>query len=144
MIKSEKQKTKTLETIENLKKDKKEFLAISQNLPGEIIEAKIGSIDSMLGELENEIKEYEEIKSGNYELPKNITFIELLRSLPKIRISKGLSQKDLGDLIGATKQQINRYEEHEYQNIGIEKINMILDVLNINLDIIPKKETMVA
>ena len=98
----------------------------------------------VLGELENEIKEYEEIKSGNYELPKNITFIDLLRSLPKIRVSRGLSQKNLGDLIGVSKQQINRYEEHEYQNIGIEKINMILEVLNINLDIIPKKETMVA
>ena len=75
---------------------------------------------------------------------KVVTFIELLKSLSKIRISRGLSQKDLGDLIGVPKQQINRYEEHEYQNISIEKINIILEVLNINLDLIPKKEIKVA
>jgi len=43
-------------------------------------------------------------------------------------------------LIGVTKQQINRYEEYEYQNVGVEKVNKILDVLNISLDMKPKKE----
>jgi HTH-type transcriptional regulator/antitoxin HigA len=138
MIKSEKQKTKTIETINGIKSDKERFIAISAHLPKEVIEANIGSMDSMIGELEKEIQEYEEIKSGKYTLPKNISFIELLRCLPKIRIAKGLSQKDLADLLGMTKQQINRYEEHEYQNISPEKINMILEALNISLDMIEK------
>ena len=139
MIKSEKQKTRTLKLIDDLKADKEKFLSISNNLPKEVIEANIGSMDSMIGELERELIEYEELKAGKFELPQNLSFVEVLKSLPKIRISKGLSQKDLADLIGVTKQQINRYEEHDYQNVSVEKVNMILDVLNVKLDIKPKK-----
>ncbi len=140
MIKSEKQKTKTLKIIENLKKDRDKFLEISQNLPKEVIEAHVGSTDSMMGELERELKEYEELKIGKFKLPKNISFIELLRSLAKIRISRGLSQQNLANLIGVSKQQLNRYEEHDYQNIGVEKINMILEAFNINFDIKTRKK----
>jgi len=144
MIKSEKQKTRTLKLIDDLKADKENFLSISQNLPKEVIEANIGSMDSMIGELEKDLIEYAKIKAGNFELPKNVSFIEVLKSLPKIRISKGLSQKDLADLIGVTKQQINRYEEQEYQNVSVEKVNMILDVLNVNLDVKLKKADIAA
>ena len=138
MIKSEKQKTRSLKLLENMKKDKEDFLLKSQNLHQEIINAHIGGIDSMIGQLESELTEYEELKAGKFQLPQDISFIELLRYL--IRIAKGLSQKDLADLIGVTKQQINRYEEYEYQNVGVEKVNKILDVLNISLDMKPKKE----
>lgn len=144
MIKSEKQKTRTLKLIDGLKADKEKFLSISQNLPKEVREANIGSMDSMIGELERDLIEYEKLKAGIFELPKNVSFIEVLNSLPKIRISKGLSQKDLADLIGITKQQINRYEEQEYQNVSVEKVNRILDVLDINLDIKSKKECIAA
>ena len=140
MIKSEKQKTRTIKLLENMKKDKESFLLKSQNLHQDIINAHIGGIDSMIGQLESELIEYEDLKAGKFQLPQAISFIELLRYLPKIRIAKGLSQKDLADLIGVTKQQINRYEEYEYQNVGVEKVNRILDVLNISLDMKPKKE----
>ncbi len=135
MIKSEKQKTRTIKSLENLKKDRAKFLEIAKDLPKQAIEAHIGSMDSMIGELEKELKEYKELKAGRLVLPHNISFIELLRFLPKIRIAQGLSQQKLANLIGVSKQQLNRYEEHDYQNIGVEKINMILDVLGFNLDI---------
>lgn len=135
MIKSEKQKTKTLKHLESLENERESFLSASIGLPEAIIKAQLGSIDSMIGSLKNEIAEYETIKAGNFELPQNITFVELLRSLTKIRIAKRLSQQDLATLIGVSRQQINRYEEHDYQNVSIEKVNAILEALNINIDL---------
>jgi hypothetical protein len=44
-------------------------------------------------------KSYFPLKAGNFVLPQNITFIELLKNLAKIRISKGLNQQDLARLI---------------------------------------------
>jgi HTH-type transcriptional regulator / antitoxin HigA len=137
MIKSEKQKTRTKKLIEDFKKELAEKEAKLANLDNK--ETYLSSYRVIINDLENEIKEYEMLKAGNFVLPQNITFIELLKNLAKIRISKGLSQQDLARLIGVTKQQINRYEEHDYQNVGVDKVNQILEALNIYLDMKSKE-----
>jgi HTH-type transcriptional regulator/antitoxin HigA len=138
MIKSEIQKNRTLKSISNIKKDIENMLTAT-DYSEEVKKALIGSHNSMLAELEREIQEYEELKSGKYELPQNISFIELLKCLPKVRISKGLSQQDLANMIGVSRQKINLYEEYDYQNVSIDKINSILEVLNIYLDVKSKE-----
>ena len=128
MIKSEQQKNRTLKIIEELKEKKNK----SSNIA-------IGSIDSLIGQLESEIKEYESLKRGEFTLPKNISFVELIKNIAKIRISQGLSQKDLADMLGMTKQQINRYEEHDYQNVSLVKISEIITILGLTVSF-EKKE----
>lgn len=127
MIKSEQQKNRTLKLLEEYKKKLESLDEYSK-----------GSLLSLIGTLEQEIEEYENLKKGIYELPQNITFVELLQSISKIRISKGLSQQDLANMLGITKQQLNRYEEHNYQNVSIAKINEILEVLNISVSLFKK------
>jgi DNA-binding Xre family transcriptional regulator len=127
MIKSEQQKNRTLKMIEEYNKKLETLDEYSK-----------GSLLSLIGTLEQEIEEYENLKKGIYELPQNITFVELLQSISKIRISKGLSQQDLANMLGITKQQLNRYEEHNYQNVSIAKINEILEVLNISVSLFKK------
>lgn len=127
MIKSEQQKNRTLKMIADYNKKL-----------GTLDEYSKGSLLSLIGTLEQEIEEYENLKKGIYELPQNVTFIELLQSISKIRISKGLSQQDLANMLGITKQQLNRYEEHNYQNVSIAKINEILDVLDISVSLFKK------
>ena len=130
MIKSEVQKNRTLKSIAELKKTI-ESIKISKDYDDDVKQAYLGSHQSLLAELEREVQEYQDLKAGKFDLPQNITFIELLRNLTKIRIAKGISQQDLANMIGVSRQKINLYEEHDYQN---EKINDILKVLNINLD----------
>ncbi len=127
MIKSEQQKNRTLKMIEDYNKKLESLDEYSK-----------GSLLSLIGTLEQEIEEYENLKKGIYELPQNITFVELLQSISKIRISKGLSQQDLANMLGITKQQLNRYEEHNYQNVSIAKINEILEVLEISVSLFKK------
>ena len=122
MIKSEQQKNRTIKQLTELKEKRKTASNIA-----------IGSIDSLIGQLENEIKEYESLKRGEFTLPKNITFVELIKNIAKIRISKGLSQQDLANMLGITKQQINSYEEHDYQNVSLVKISEIIAVLGLTV-----------
>lgn len=129
MIKSEQQKNRTIKMLDELKEKKKT-----------IHQSASGSIDSLIGQLESELNEYEKLKNGEFALPKNITFVELLKNIAKIRISKGLSQQDLANLLGISKQQVNRYEEHDYQNVSIIKINEILNVLGLSLSLEAMKD----
>lgn len=124
MIKSEQQKNRTIKRLAELKEKRKTASQIS-----------LGSINSLIGQLEKELEEYETLKRGEFELPKNITFVELMKNITKIRISKGLSQQDLANLLGTTKQQINRYEEHDYQNVSLVKISEIIAVLGLTVSL---------
>ena len=122
MIKSEQQKNRTLK-----------ILAESNKKLENLDEFLKGSMLSFVGTLEAEIEEYEALKRGEFILPKNISFVELLKNIAKVRISKGLSQQDFAKMLGVTKQQINRYEEHDYQNVSMAKISEILDVLGLSV-----------
>jgi len=123
MIRSEQQKNRTIKILTELE-EKKTASQIS-----------LGSINSLIGQLERELEEYETLKRGEFELPKNITFVELMKNITKIRIAKGLSQQDLANLLGTTKQQINRYEEHDYQNVSLVKISEIISVLGLTVSL---------
>jgi len=129
MIKSEQQKNRTIKILEESNEKLKTLDEYSK-----------GSMLSFIGTLEFEIGEYEALKRGEFVLPKSISFVDLLKNIAKIRISKGLSQQDLAKMLGITKQQVNRYEEHDYQNVSMAKISEILDVLgvSISLDLLEK------
>ena len=127
MIKSEQQKNRTLNIIEE-----------SNQKLETLDEYSKGSLLSFIGSLEAEIAEYEALKRGEFTLPENISFNELLRSIAKVRISKGLSQQDLAKKLGVTKQQINRYEEQDYQNISASNLSEILEALDLSLSLLKK------
>lgn len=59
----------------------------------------------------------------------------MVKSLVKLRISKGISQSQLARLLNIPRQQVNRYEEHEYQNITIDKVSQILKAFGIDMKI---------
>jgi len=104
-------------------------------------ELSLSSINSLIGQLERELEEYNALKRGEFELPKNITFAELMKNITKIRIAKGLSQQDLANLLGTTKQQINRYEEHDYQNVSLVKISEIIAILGLSVSLEKLEDT---
>lgn len=133
IIKSEIEKNKTIEMLENCKKD----IEAGENadMSDEIKQAKIGSLKSMIFQFEKQLEEYEELKKGNYKLPEELTFEELLQNLIKIRISRGISQSELARVLKVPRQQVNRYEDRGYQGVSIERIFQILEVLGIKSSI---------
>jgi transcriptional regulator with XRE-family HTH domain len=129
MIKSTKQKNKTLKSIEKFEKELAKLK--KQDIKQAVKEAYTNSYLNMITELKKEVEEYDQLVQGNFELPKNVSFIELLKNLTKLRIAKGLSQSDLAEKLGIDRQQINRYEEHDYQTASLDRIKEIMNVLGI-------------
>jgi NAD(P)H-dependent FMN reductase len=49
----------------------------------------------------------------------------------KMRIAKGVSQTELANRLGVSKQVVSRYEETEYQTVAISRLQEILDAIGI-------------
>ena len=82
-------------------------------------------------QLKEEVESYNRLKRGEFEELKNLRGLgELLIGL---RIYKGLSQKDLAELLGVHESQVSRDEKNEYHNITLERANRILEVLKVEL-----------
>lgn len=91
------------------------------------------AIKSMCDELEEELREYERLKSGEIQ-----EFVaESISDLPKVliqaRIAGGLTHKQLADIIGVKEQQIQRYEASDYESASLKRLKELADALNVSL-----------
>jgi len=96
-------------------------------------EAQKAGIQSQLRDLEDELREYEKLKSGG---PKTLE-LDSLDALPKVliqaRIAAGLTQEDLASRLGLKPQQIQRYEANDYQTANLARLLEIARVLNLRV-----------
>ena len=81
--------------------------------------------------LEDEIREYDELKSGELRLPKVQRLDQIAPFIARMRIAKGVSQTELARGLGVSKQVVSRYEETEYQTVAISRLQEILDAVGI-------------
>jgi HTH-type transcriptional regulator / antitoxin HipB len=91
------------------------------------------SLNIIIGELKQEIAEYEQLKSGNV-----LTFAlgsieDLPTTLIKARIAAGLTQKDLAEKIGIQEQQIQRYEANHYGSASFDRLRTIATALKVEI-----------
>ncbi len=91
------------------------------------------ALRSQLDELRDEVKQYEELRSGG---PKPIhidSFDELPRALVEARIVAGLSQKELAERLNLKEQQIQRYEATDYGSASLTRLKEIAQALGVDL-----------
>ena len=69
----------------------------------------------MIRRLEDEVTEYDKLKSDKFALPNLDRLDHIAPFIVKLRIAKGVSQTELAKRLGVSKQVISRYEENEYQ-----------------------------
>lgn len=133
MIKSDAQRERTVAQIEGFRQaiDK-----VGAEKPGKRSAAIRGSYEGMIRQLENELREYDQLKSGELSLPKIDRLDQIAPFIAKLRIAKGVSQTDLAQRLGVSKQVISRYEESDYQTIGIARLQEILDAIGIRTAVI--------
>jgi len=128
MIKSDAQRDRTVAQIKGFRQA---LAKAEQAAPGKRSSAIRGSYESMIRQLENELSEYAQMKSGELNLPQVERLDQLTPFIAKIRIAKGISQTELARRLGVSKQVINRYEESEYQTVGIVRLQEILDAIGV-------------
>jgi ribosome-binding protein aMBF1 (putative translation factor) len=102
------------------------------NMDKDMFNIMIAGINSQIDSLKKEIREYEELKSQKkpiiiYDLE------EFPEALIRARINKRLTQEQLAKQVGLKPQQIQRYEQNNYQGISIQRAIKIGNVLGIKL-----------
>jgi ribosome-binding protein aMBF1 (putative translation factor) len=103
------------------------------NIHPTLAKAQQEAIKSQYEELQQELKEYEELKGGNRKTIKVNSFDHLPVALIQARIARGLTQKELAQKLGLKEQQIQRYEASSYAKASLARINQIIDVLDITI-----------
>ena len=94
-----------------------------------IAKAQEDAVRSQLSDLENELREYESLKAGDFPTDELSVVAELPTVLIKARIARGLSQKDLAERLGLQEQQIQRYEATDYASASLTRIKEVVGAL---------------
>ena len=128
MIKSDAQRERTAAQIEGFRQA---LAKVDQEKPGKRSAAICGSYEGMIRQLEDELHEYDQLRSGEVPLPNIERLDQIAPFVAKIRIAKGISQTELARRLGVSKQVISRYEESDYQTVSVAKLQEILDVIGI-------------
>src|SRR3984885_10334070 len=105
---------------------------VDREMTGKRALAVRGSYEGMIRQLEDELREYDELKSGDLTFPNVDRLDQIAPFVAKIRIAKGVSQTELARRLGVSKQVISRYEESDYQTVAIARLQEILDAIGIN------------
>lgn len=98
-----------------------------------MFKAQQDGMESQLETLEADILEYEALRDGNVESISLLGLAELPLGLIKARIARGLTQKQLAELIDVKPQQIQRWEHEDYENVGFIKLVEIAKALELNI-----------
>lgn len=115
-------------------------------LSDEEIKRVIDPMESFHLQLKEEVESYERLKRGEFEELENLRGLGHL--LISIRISQGISQRELAKRLNVHESQVSRDERNEYFGITLERAVKILDALNVRLhtkvEIEPPREMSLA
>ena len=134
MIKNQKQFAITKTRLAELINSKAEFELMEQNKHGAKYRLGMNSFDSLIEDLEYEIKEYEGLINSNFHCLQAKSLIDIPKVLIAARIAQKLSQKELGELLGLKEQQIQRYESTDYETASWPRIFEVAIALKLKFD----------
>jgi HTH-type transcriptional regulator / antitoxin HigA len=101
----------------------------------EVASAVIDALRMQIEDLEREISEYEDLKEGRLLSFGADDLDSLGELLTKARIARGLTQAELGELLGMTQQQVQRYERDGWQKISLWRLAEVADALGLDLSV---------
>jgi DNA-binding transcriptional regulator YiaG len=133
MIKTEAQLERTLKSIQDFEEKLGELKTLDDPMARQLASS---SYRGMVNSLQLEVQRYQNAKNGIIETPETFSSVqELCPYLTDIRIALGWSQERLAEQLGVTRQAVNKWEEHDYREIGIDRLADVLSVLGIRISI---------
>jgi HTH-type transcriptional regulator / antitoxin HigA len=97
--------------------------------------AVIDALRMQIEDLERELSEYEDLKEGQLLSFSADDLDSVGELLTKARIACGLTQAELGELLGMTQQQVQRYERDGWQKISLWRLAEAADALRLDVNI---------
>ena len=132
MIKSDAQRERTVVQIDGFRQA---LTKATERIAGKRSAAIRGSYEGVIRQLEEELRDYDQLKSGDLRLPRLERLDQIAPLITKVRIAKGFSQTELARRLGVSKQVISRYEENDYQTVAIGRLQEILDAIGVKTQI---------
>ena len=96
-----------------------------------VAKAQEDGIKSQLEELETELREYESLKAGEFQLDSLKLVAELPSILIKARIAQGMSQRELAERVGLKEHHIQRYESTDYVSASLARIRQVVSAIGV-------------
>ena len=133
MIKNEKQykvSKKTLnDVIEKINQTKAEP---NQNIKHRIF---LHSMEAFQKDVENEIKEYEKLKSNKSTVLKERSLSALPDIIVEYKIANHLTHKEFAKILGLKEQQLQRYEAESFKTVSFQNLIKFLNLIDLDLKI---------
>lgn len=133
MITNEKQFKSTKSLLEKLRDSQAANNSAAGSLPSELLQIQRDALSSQISELEEDIALYSSLRSGKVTTFKAEGLHELPDILIQARIARGMSQRDLADLLGIKEQQVQRYEAERYRSANLDRLIQVADALNVHI-----------
>ncbi len=103
----------------------------AKGLKREEIDRVSAPVQSFHDQLREEIESYERLRRGDFD--EVLNFQGVGRLLIALRISQGLSQRELADRLGVHESQVSRDERNEYHGVTLERAARVLEALGLEL-----------
>lgn len=143
MIKNNKQLALTRKRIEEFSGAIEKLQTEEPKFSPLLAKAQVDALICQRDELVQQAEEYEHLLSGDLVVFDVNSLADLPKALIMARISMGLTQKDLAERLGMKEQQIQRYENTEYNSASFKTLVSIVEALDLKIteDVFLPKES---
>jgi Zn-dependent peptidase ImmA (M78 family)/DNA-binding XRE family transcriptional regulator len=131
MIKSEREYIKTKKAAADFAASREVLLASAGEKMRKL--AALSSLDAQLGDLRAEIAEWERLRAGGIREIQITNWDDLPKALVRARIAQGLTQQQLAERLGLKKQQVQRWEDENYEHAEFWRVLEVADALDLSL-----------
>lgn len=98
-----------------------------------LVAAEHDALASQLGDLREELAEYDHWKASDVSMVKVSSFNELPLGLIRARIASGLTQRDLADRLDLKERQIQKNESECYRTASYQHLRDVADALGVRI-----------
>ena len=136
MIRNDKEYRHTKERFSELEAELQGLSSVRHSAGrDDVASAVVDALRMQIEDLEREISEYEDLKEGRL-LSFGAEDLDTLGELvTKARIACGLTQAELGELLGMSQQQVQRYERDGWQKISLWRLAEAAGALGLDVNI---------
>lgn len=131
MIRTEQEYRKALEhlarDVDMMKAQRQKLKELG--ITGEDLARAMEPTESFVDQLREEVEMFERMRRGDLGSLFNLSSIG--RWLIGIRIAKGMTQRDLANLMNVSEAQVSRDEKNEYYGITVERAQRILEAFQV-------------
>jgi HTH-type transcriptional regulator/antitoxin HigA len=136
MLRNDKEYRHSKNQLSELGADLQRLSSVGRSAERDVVSsAVVDALRMQIEDLEREISEYEDLREGRLLSFGADDLNTLGELLIKARTACGLTQAELGELLGMSQQQVQRYERDGWQKISLWRLAEAAGALGLDVNI---------